>query len=223
MKGCLIVVAKAPVAGMAKTRLARVVGDRPAARLAAAALLDTLDAVLATEDTVPVVALTGSLANAERSAELAAALARCTVLEQRGDGLAERLVNVHADVAAEFPGLPVFQIGMDTPQVPPELLAGAIAALTDIDAVLGPAADGGWWGLGLRHPTAAAALREVPMSRADTGMRTTRALRAAGLRVGQLPALSDVDVMVDVARVAAMAPGSRFADAVAALGSVSVR
>lgn len=217
MKGCLLVVAKAPIPGLAKTRLARVIGDRAAARVAAAALLDTLDAVLATADAVPVVALTGRLAAAERADELAASLERCTVLPQRGADLGERLANAHLDVAAGFAGLPVFQIGMDTPQVSPALLGGALAALADTAAVLGPAADGGWWGLGLRAPAGAAALRAVPMSRGDTGLRTLFALRGAGLRVGRLPVLSDVDIMPDALRVAAMVPGSRFARAVAEL------
>jgi len=220
MNGCVLVVAKAPVPGLAKTRLARVVGDRAAARLAAAALLDTVDAVLATPGAEPVVALTGRVESAERSDELAAALDRCTVLPQRGADLGERLANAHLDTAAEFAGLPVFQIGMDTPQARPALLAGALAALSDAPAVLGPAADGGWWGLGLRSPVRAEVLRAVPMSRGDTGMRTLLALRGVGLRVGRLPALSDVDFMPDALRVAAMVPGSRFAAAVAELSLV---
>lgn len=220
MTTCLLVVAKAPVAGLAKTRLARVVGDRAAAGLAAAALLDTLDAVLATPDTVPVVALTGPVASAERSDEVAELLSRCTVLPQRGDGLGERLANAHLDVAGEFAGMPVFQLGMDTPQVRPGLLSAAVSALARSDAVLGPAADGGWWGLGLRSPARASVLRAVPMSRADTGMRTLLALRAADLRVRGLPALSDVDFLPDALRVAGMVPGSRFADAVASLALV---
>src|SRR6478672_3319507 len=43
----VLVVAKAPVPGQAKTRLAAGVGDQAAAEIAAAALLDTLDAVAA--------------------------------------------------------------------------------------------------------------------------------------------------------------------------------
>jgi uncharacterized protein len=248
--GCVLVVAKAPVPGRAKTRLGCEIGDRAAARLAAAALLDTLDAVLATPGAVPVVALTGSLAAAERADEIAALLERCTVVTQRGDGLGERLANAHADVAAGFAGMPVMQIGMDTPQVRPARLAGALAALratTDamdeagevrmvdpqreadqvpaearagagvVDAVLGQAADGGWWGLGLRSPAVASVLRTVPMSRGDTGMRTLLALRAAGLRVGQLPVLSDVDTLADAVAVAALVPDSRFAEAMRAL------
>ena len=222
MNACLLVVAKAPVAGLAKTRLGRVVGDRAAARLAAAALLDTLDTVLATPGTVPVVALTGRLASAERADEIGEALARCTVIPQRGNDFGERLANAHLDVATDFAGLPVFEIGMDTPQLRPGVLTGALAALAGdgTDAVLGPAADGGWWGLGLRSPVEAAVLRAVPMSRGDTGMRTLLSLRGAGLRVRQLGALSDVDTMPDALRVAGMAPRSRFAAEVASLSLV---
>lgn len=215
----LLVVAKAPVAGLAKTRLAPAVGERGAARLAAAALLDTMDTALAVPGTVPVVAMTGELTDAERADELSAALSRCTVMPQRGADLAERLANAHADVADQFPGLPVLQIGMDTPQLRPEVLTGAIVRLLDsgTEAVLGPAIDGGWWGLGLRYPTDAQVLRAVPMSRSDTGSRTLFALRGIGRRVGRLPTLSDVDTVTDASRVAAFAPHSRFARAFAEL------
>jgi len=214
---CLLVVAKAPVAGLAKTRLGATIGPRQAARVAAAALLDTLDAVLAAPGTTPVVALTGDLAAAERGAEVAAALARYVVIPQRGKDFADRLANAHADVAAAFPGRAVFQIGMDTPQVTGALLLESIEALHEpgVDAVLGPAADGGWWGVGLRNPMHAMVLRRVPMSRTDTGTRTLAALRRAGLRVGRLAKMSDVDTLADAVRVAATVPFGRFAQAVA--------
>ncbi len=44
-----------------------------------------------------------------------------------------------------------------------------------------------------------------------------RALRAAGLRVGLLPELTDVDTFADAVAVAAAAPWTRFAKAVADL------
>lgn len=208
---CLLVVAKAPVAGQVKTRLGATVGARRAARLAAAALLDTLDAVLSTPDTVPVVAMTGELARAERADELADALARCTIIPQRGGDFADRLVNAHTDVV--YLGQSVLQIGMDTPQVTPRLLADSIDRLHEpgVDAVLGPATDGGWWALGLRSPADAKVLRDVPMSHSDTGKHTWEALEATRLRVRRLAELSDVDTRVDALRVAAMVPAGRFA------------
>jgi uncharacterized protein len=214
---CLLVVAKAPVAGLAKTRLGAVVGARQAARVAAAALLDTLDAVLSVPDVVPVVALTGDLAAAERGAEVARTLTACTVIPQRGETFGERLANAHADAGNVHSGRSVLQVGMDTPQLTGELLLASIEALhrPGVDAVLGPAVDGGWWGLGLRVPARARVLRWVPMSRADTGARTLAALRASGSRVDLLPKLSDVDTMADAVRVARIVPRGRFAAAVA--------
>ena len=80
--------------------------------------------------------------------------------------------------------------------------------------MLGPAADGGWWALGLREPAHAVALWTVPMSMPDTGERTLAALRARGLGVALLPTLRDVDTAADAHAVAALCPGGRFAAAV---------
>nr|WP_042190412.1 DUF2064 domain-containing protein [Kibdelosporangium sp. MJ126-NF4]CEL19324.1 FIG00821404: hypothetical protein [Kibdelosporangium sp. MJ126-NF4]CTQ94877.1 FIG00821404: hypothetical protein [Kibdelosporangium sp. MJ126-NF4] len=207
---CLLVIAKAPVAGLAKTRLCPPATPGEAADIAAAALLDTLDAVLAVPDVTPVVAFTGDLGQAARRAELTEALGRTTVIPQRGGTFGERLANAHADVA----GLgPVLQIGMDTPQVTPALLISAFDRLTELEAVLGHASDGGWWALGLRDPLAADVLRSVPMSQPDTGSLTWLAL--SHLRIGHLPVLSDVDTMADAERVAGQTSG-RFASAVGA-------
>ncbi|MET7834927.1 DUF2064 domain-containing protein [Micromonospora sediminicola] len=220
----LLVVAKAPVPGAVKTRLCPPASPVRAARIAAAALRDTVDAVAATPGVVPVLALAGRLADAEDGADLAAAVAGWAVLPQRGDGLADRLAHAHADVADAYPDRPVLQIGMDTPQLTPARLAAAVRrlALPGTDAVLGPAADGGWWALGLRDPRRAAALRDVPMSTVDTGRLTHAALVGAGLRVAALPTLRDVDDWADARAVARAAPGGRFAREVAALRPVLV-
>jgi len=211
---CLLVVAKAPVAGLAKTRLMPIASPEQAADIAAAALLDTLDAVLATPGVTPVVAMTGAVADARRRDELETLLRRCVVLPQRGNDFPQRLANAHADVAARFPGRAVLQIGMDTPQVTPALLADALDRMV-ADGVLGLAEDGGWWALGLRDPAHARALADVPTSRSDTGQLTLSALRNKGLQIDALPVLSDVDTIEDATKVASAAPAGRFAHAVA--------
>ena len=216
MTTALLILAKAPQAGLVKTRLCPPATALQAARIAAAALLDTIHAVRAVPAAQPVIALSGDLAQAERGEELADALRDVPIIPQRGTGLGERIAAAHADTAALLPGVPVLQIGMDTPHVDAELLGRCqrVLARTGTDAVLGPATDGGWWALGLRDPRAAAALTTVPTSRSDTGRRTRQALRSSGLRVTILPTMSDVDTVADATRVAAAAPRTRFATAV---------
>jgi uncharacterized protein len=213
MTFCLLIVAKAPVPGFAKTRLCPPATPDQAAGIAAAALLDTLDAARSTPDARVVVAMTGDLESASSGAEIAEALKETSVISQRGTGFGVRLANAHLDAGL---GQPVLQIGMDTPQVTPESLASAAELLhTGADSVLGLAEDGGWWALGLADPLHAKVLTGVPMSEADTGEETLRALKEIGLRPGTLPVLSDVDTMDDARRVAARRPHSRFARAVA--------
>lgn len=211
----LLVVAKAPVPGFAKTRLAARVGPEAAAELAAASLLDTLAAAAGTGWPI-VVALTGELDRARRAGELREALAACTVIDQRGRDLGERLAAAHTDAATVSGGRATVQIGADTPQVEAAGLVAAYHRLVGRDAVVGPAVDGGWWLLAVRQPAIASCLPAVPMSRSDTGMRTVRALRDAGWRVAATESLRDVDTARDAEAVAAAAPESRFAAAWAA-------
>jgi glycosyltransferase A (GT-A) superfamily protein (DUF2064 family) len=207
----VLIVAKAPVPGLAKTRLAATIGPERAADVAAAALLDTLDAVADAPVAARVVAMTGDLDLAARSAELQTRLANFIVIQQCGAGFAERLVHAHADAATAVGGLPVLQIGMDTPQVTAGLITECAERLCAADAVLGMAQDGGWWVLGLRDPSAAQCLRDVPLSQSDTGVVTLGALRHTGLEVELVQELADVDTIADVDPVRqACSPGSRF-------------
>jgi glycosyltransferase A (GT-A) superfamily protein (DUF2064 family) len=215
----VLVVAKAPVPGEAKTRLAAGVGEQAAADIAAAALLDTLDAVAAAPIEGRVVAFTGDLHEASNSDEIRDRLADFTVLPQRGKDLAERLANAHLDAAAAFTGLPVLQIGMDTPQVTADLLSDCARELLACDAVLGPARDGGWWMLGVTNAAMADCLRSIPTSRSDTGVVTLTALRDTGVDVSLVPVLADVDTAADVDAVRReCAPDSRFTRATVAAG-----
>ena len=215
----VLVVAKAPVPGQAKTRLAAGVGAQVAADIAAAALLDTLDAVAAAQVQARVVALTGDLDDASAGGEIRTRVADFTVLPQRGADFAERLANAHVDAAAAAGGLPVLQIGMDTPQVTGELIGECADELLRKDAVLGLARDGGWWVLGVAEAAMADCLRAVPMSRPDTGAVTLAALRDTGLQVSLVPTLADVDTVDDIDVVRrACPPDGRFARVTSAVG-----
>lgn len=192
----LLVIAKAPVAGRVKTRLTPAFTPQQAADLALAALQDTLAAVLATPARRRVLVLDGHPGSwVPAGIEVAP---QCT------GGLDVRLAAAFA--LAEGPAL---LIGMDTPQVTPGLLALGLD-FTEADAWFGPAADGGFWALGLADPDPALLLG-VPMSVPETGKVQRRRLTDAGLAVHDLPELRDVDTPADAQYVAAAAPQTRFA------------
>ncbi len=204
----LLVVAKAPVPGVAKTRVAKTVGDELAADLAAAALLDTLDAAIALGWPL-VVAMTGDLTQAARSGEITQRLDGIHVVEQRGDGLGERLANAHADADA---GHGVVQVGMDTPQLTVEDLFSAGRLVAEGTTAIGPAEDGGWWLLGLPDPSEAAELKDVPMSQPDTGALTEAALAGP---IERVRVLRDMDTWDDALAIARDIPISRLATVIA--------
>lgn len=201
--------AKAPVAGRSKTRLCPPCTPAQAAELAEAALADTLHAVATLAGNGAGVRAVLAL-DGEPGEWLPPGF---TVVAQRGRAFDERLANAWDDA-----GGPGFQIGMDTPQVTPAALDAALTTLDGpgTDAVLGRAPDGGWWGIGLRRPDRRAFLG-IPMSTPGTGTAQLARLGSLGLTVAQLAEMRDVDRFDDALAVAAEAPGTRFAAAVASL------
>jgi glycosyltransferase A (GT-A) superfamily protein (DUF2064 family) len=209
----VLVMAKAPVPGEAKTRLGARVGHDAAAELAAACILDTLSvcAEAFPDAANRHVALAGDLDRAVRTAELRELLDMWTVHRQRGEGFAQRLANAHFDVARAT-GSPVVQIGMDTPHVSAAQLS-AVAELVGRgnEAVLGEAADGGWWVLAVTDPRLALGLTGVEMSTDRTYADTLAVLELAGATVAGTETLRDVDTAADADHAADAAPHTRFA------------
>jgi rSAM/selenodomain-associated transferase 1 len=210
----LIVIAKAPVAGRVKTRLTPPFTPQQAAELAAAALHDTLAAVAATAATTRLLVLDG----APDPSWLPPGF---LVVPQVAGTLDRRLAAAFAEAARRDPG-PALLVGMDTPQVTPELLTACLPQDTadEGDAVFGPATDGGFWSLGFRRPTEVdldAVLLGVPMSTDETGAVQLARLWSAGLKVRLLPELCDVDTVTDAEQVAKLRPQSRFATAFEAM------
>jgi rSAM/selenodomain-associated transferase 1 len=199
----LVVIAKAPVAGRAKTRLCPPLRPAQAATLAEAALHDTLLAVAGTAAGRKVLVLDG-----KPGAWLPDGF---EVLDQRPGDLAARLVGAFADVGGS-----ALLIGMDTPQVSTRVLAAGLDLLAGNDAVLGPTRDGGYWAIGLRRPDARV-FQRVPMSTNRTGAIQAERLGDLGLHTAALPWLRDVDRFHDAVAVAAEAPTTSFARALAAI------
>ena len=199
----LVVMARPLVRGAVKTRLARAIGDDGALALYERLLDATLDAA----EQVPGAALVLAepRAQAEPAADpLAGRSARWTRLPQRGDGLAERLAGVFADLFAAGAGA-VVAVNSDSPALPAEYLEQAFEKLVGDELVLGPAADGGYYLIGAGRTAWGAGagslpplLKASPMSSPRLLDHTLRAARDAGLRVAQLPLWVDVDEPADL-------------------------
>jgi len=218
----VLVMAKAPVAGRVKTRLCPPCTPEEAAEVAAAALADTLEAVAACGAARKIVALEGRPGPwLPPGFEL---------IPQRGGDFAERLGLAWADA-----GGPGIQIGMDTPQVRTGELDGLLESLLESPraglggvrrgrsdgrspAVLGYAADGGWWVIGFDGVRPSSVFSGIPMSTASTGRHQERRLRRLGMDVVLAGVHRDIDTADDLAEVAALIPGSRTESAAAALG-----
>lgn len=142
----IVIFAKAPVAGAAKTRLIPLLGAEGAARLAARMLAATvahaIDAGLGT----PELSVTPDRKDPAWSGLLPAGVA----LSDQGTGdLGERLSAAAGRVIDA--GEKVLLIGTDCPALDGVLMSAAAAHLEMHDAVLHPAEDGGYVLLGLRR------------------------------------------------------------------------
>jgi uncharacterized protein len=195
----LIVIAKQPLPGRAKTRLSPPCSPRQAAAIAEAALGDTLDVVERTPAGRRVLVFEGDARRWRRDG--------FEVIPQRGAGLGERLAAAFEDVQS-----PALLVGMDTPQLTTRLLLDGIEALQNpaIDAVLGPALDGGYWSIGLKRASCDV-FADVPMSVTTTLAEQRARIDSLGMRLHEQPPLRDVDTIEDARAVARDAPWSRLA------------
>lgn len=194
----LIVFAKAPVAGQAKTRLIPALGAAGAAALAERLLARALGAAAATGfDTLELCATPdGSHALLQRLARQHGA-----VMADQGDGdLGARMHRALAR-ALHTHGRALL-MGSDVPALDAPRLRQAVAALDAHDAVFVPALDGGYALVGLRRPEPRlfeGMTWSTPQVMANTRERAT----AAGLRWAELPALADIDTPADLVHLPA--------------------
>lgn len=181
----VLVMAKVPVAGAVKTRLARRIGAAAACRLYSAFVEDLAARLNRTGARV-----TWAWTPADTTSPDVGPRAQRIV--QRGPDLGARMADGVAAVWHVSP-LPVLVLGVDVPHVPEAWWRdGAVALLAGADVVLGPATDGGYWTIGLRQPVPEL-FADVAWG-TDTVYATTVArVRGLGLSLATLPQTFDVD------------------------------
>ncbi len=193
MSSVVIVFAKAPVAGLAKTRLAPALGPQGAATLAARMLRHALDQ--AVQAGIGPVELCGA-PDAMHPALGSAAAAVGAQLSAQGSGdLGLRMHRAFARTLGQHER--ALLIGTDAPALDAAMLRSAAERLLDHDAVFVPALDGGYALVGLRRADARW-FADMAWSTAGVMEETRRRLRAAGLRWAELPAVADIDEPQDL-------------------------
>lgn len=195
----LAIFVKTPGHSVVKGRLAATVGDAAARDW----YLRAADAVASVaRDAQAAGDVVAHWAVAETDAAAVAAWTGLPVLAQGEGGLGARMACVQAQLLRRHgAGL---LLGADAPQLDTACLARASAWLRDAAprAVLGPAADGGFWLYGGNRVIPVATWESVPYSTADTAQRFRAALADAGDWL-TLDTLADADVEADLAPVAA--------------------
>ncbi|MCU0932312.1 MAG: TIGR04283 family arsenosugar biosynthesis glycosyltransferase [Serpentinimonas sp.] len=198
------ILAKAPVPGLAKTRLQPLLGAAGAARAQRAFTLRALRTAF--EASTGPCTLWCAPDPAHRLFRLLRLRFGIACAAQSGGDLGQRMAHTVAEHFREHPGLPLLLMGTDCPALTPAHLQAAAAALVDHDAVLIPAEDGGYVIIGLRQPRPGLfpeVFQGVAWSTERVAAQTRERLQAAGARWAELPTLWDVDEPQDWLRLQA--------------------
>lgn len=186
--------AKAPVAGRVKTRLAGEVGTATAVRFARHSLACLLQRITADGRWSTALAVTPDATASSRLWPTGVPL-----MPQGAGNLGARMQRL----VDRAPLGPVVIIGTDIPHIARAHIAAAFRLLGRHDAVLGPAADGGYWLVGLRRrPRTLRPFHGVRWSTPHALADTLANLR--GRSIARLPTLLDIDTAADLALCAAV-------------------
>ena len=194
-EGAVAILAKAPVAGFAKTRLIPLLGAEGAARLQERlirrALATALDASIgpvtlwcAPDTTNPLFREVARL----RTVDLAA--------QPAGD-LGARML---AAFQAVSPGRALVLTGTDCPVLTAADFTEAIALLSEADVVMAPAEDGGYGLIAARRPIPEL-FERMPWGTDGVAALTRKRARERGLRLAELRTIWDVDTASDFERL----------------------
>ncbi len=199
----LVIMAKHPVPGTVKTRLAVEIGDDAAAGLAEAFLVDLIDRlhhcanrlVLATSPNNPT-------ANNYFQALAANSKGHCQLWSQPTGSLGNRLEQVTDEHLGQQPGAHnrVVVIGSDSPSLPTTTLQAAFENLKHTDVVLAPADDGGYVLIGLSCPVPSL-FEGIAWSTPRVLQQTHQKLTDSNTPFVELPGWYDIDTLDDLMRL----------------------
>jgi len=189
----IVIMAKAPIPGFAKTRLSQMLGAYGAAQLAARMLKHTVEVALSA-DVGPVEICASPGPNHEAWSDIALS-GSIFWSEQCAGDLGARMACVVERAMASME--PVILVGTDCPGLDAIHFQKAGTALRAHDAVIVPVVDGGYALLGLNrfHPSL---FENIEWSTERVFSQTLSRLRALNWSVRRLPMMRDVDTPTDL-------------------------
>jgi len=202
----IVVFAKAPIAGFAKTRLIPALGAKGAAALASRMLSHALaQALAAASQAVELCMSPGPSDPAWQGVALPEAVER----SEQGEGdLGARMDRAMERALGQRQG-PVLLMGTDCPALSAAHIVEASRQLEQHDAVLLPAADGGYVLIGLRLPSPSL-FKDMTWSTSVVAFETLHRMASLGLRVWQGPVLHDIDEPADLIHLPAALESRSF-------------
>lgn len=197
------VMAKAPIEGLAKTRLAPALGLAGAARAQRRFTLDTLycarAAALGPKQSEGQIALWCAPDAQHRFFRAVRTWVDACWVQTPGD-LGARMGHAFQHHFDQQPGLPLLLVGTDCAALAPGHLQQAALALQDHDVVLIPAEDGGYVLIGMRR-WVPQVFQAIHWSTHQVLLQTRRQLQASGASWAELEPLWDVDEPADWKRL----------------------
>lgn len=209
----LIIYAKAPVAGMAKTRLFPHISFEEAALLHEAMVADMVDMC----SSMPQFKLWLSY-TPPNSLGLFMDLLGNRAMEyrvQEGEDLGERMHQSFRSAFKEGARRAVI-VGTDVPSIRPDFIHSAFNGLSKADLVIGPAKDGGYYLIGLKRP-APEIFTGIEWSGPDVLASSLDTAKRLGLKTALLPPLGDIDTFEDLLEASSGPMTPRTGKVVAAL------
>lgn len=196
----IIIMAKTPLAGYAKTRLIPALGETGAAALAARMLAHSVQQVLCLREKIPDIEIELCVAPDVDADFWRVYRGQGIQLVQQVEG--DLGVRMQTAAARAFnAGLSPILMGTDCPALDVELLAQAVTQVLQHKTVICPTFDGGYALLGLSG-MCTAVFTDMPWSTAQVYKLTTERLLQAQFILYELPVQHDIDEAADLAFLA---------------------
>ena len=194
-----IIFAKAPIPGEVKTRLCHPLTDDEAASLHGSFVLDTLErtkGAVAKHHLSAARYLACSPSASHVFFQIMEERHGVTIFDQVGDDLGARMLHAFSTVFSRGHRKALI-VGTDVPSLPADYYRQALTSLDHYDLMLGPATDGGYYMIALKHPRPEL-FTGIPWSTDQVLKLTRERAEGLGLKISLLPEWRDVDTLADL-------------------------